>query len=104
MKTQRLPLFSLLALCGGLAACSTPSTIALPDGKTVEARQLALRDISQLPPPVTRVMNGDTLRIVRDAQSPAEKDEMSLFFVRPDGSFAYPHAGTVHGGGRTRRR
>lgn len=101
MTTAKLAAVLLLAVLGGLTACSTPSTIALPDAKTVEARQLALRDISQLPPPVTRVMNGDTLRIVRDAQSPAEKDEMALFFVRPDGSFSYPHAGLVRGGGRT---
>lgn len=97
MNTRWLP--PLLALA--LAACSTPSTIGLPAAGVVAARQIELQDISKLPPPVTRVMNGDTLRIVRDAQTPAEKDEMLLFFVRPDGTFSYPHAGVIKAGGRT---
>ena len=92
-----LPCVALAALAG----CSTPSTIALPDDQTVEARQLAYHDISKLPPPVTRIMSGDTLRIVRDAQTPAEKDEMVLYHVRPDGTFSYPHANLIRGSGRT---
>ena len=84
-----------------LAACATPSTVTRPDQATVTQRREALQQLGQLPPPVTRVMNGDTLRIVRDAQSPAERDEATLYFVRPDGSFAYPHIGSVQAARRT---
>src|SRR5690606_17352606 len=43
----------------------------------------------------------DTLRIVRDAQEPSEKDDMTLFVVRPDGYFSMPYVGLVKGAGRT---
>jgi len=46
-------------------------------------------------------MIGDTLRIVRDAQTPAEADEATLFSIRPDGQFAYRYVGTIQGNGRT---
>ncbi|AZN35632.1 polysaccharide biosynthesis/export family protein [Iodobacter ciconiae] len=78
-----------------LSACSTPSSILLPEQSVLDERRIDIHDISQLPPPVTRIMNGDTLRIVRDAQTPAEKDEMVLFFVRPDGTFSYPFVGVI---------
>lgn len=84
-----------------LAGCATPSTVSLPDNDEIAARQITLSDISQLPPPVTRVMSGDSLRIVRDSQSPAERDEATVFFVRSDGSFSYPHIGIVQAAGRT---
>ncbi|MBP4048072.1 polysaccharide export protein [Chromobacterium violaceum] len=96
---MRILIVVLLSLV--LAACATPSTIALPDDAALAAHRIELSDISALPPPVTRVMSGDTLRIVRNAQTPAEKDEATLFFVRPDGAFAYPHAGLTRGAGRT---
>ncbi|MEN9658970.1 MAG: hypothetical protein RL571_2435 [Pseudomonadota bacterium] len=84
-----------------LSACSTPSSLLLPEQSVLDQKQIELNNISKLPPPVTRVMNGDTLRIVRDAQTPAEKDEMSLFFVRPDGTFSYPYAGLIQATHRT---
>lgn len=84
-----------------LAGCATPSTVSLPSGEQVEQRRIEVSDLADLPPPITRVMVGDTLRIVRDAQSPAERDEATLFYVRPDGTFAYPFIGTVKGTGRT---
>lgn len=73
----------------------------LPEQSVLDERRIELHDISQLPPPVTRIMNGDTLRIVRDAQTPAEKDEMVLFFVRPDGTFSYPFVGLLHAAQRS---
>ncbi|MCX7207035.1 MAG: polysaccharide export protein [Proteobacteria bacterium] len=84
-----------------LSACSTPSSLLLPEQSVLDERRIELHDISQLPPPVTRIMNGDTLRIVRDAQTPAEKDEMVLFFVRPDGTFSYPFVGLLHAAQRS---
>ncbi|WP_293766136.1 polysaccharide biosynthesis/export family protein [uncultured Aquitalea sp.] len=99
--TRIVPLFAVCATALCLNGCATPSTVTLPADKEVEARRIDVADISQLPPPVTRVMSGDTLRIVRDAQTPAEKDEATLYFVRPDGGFAYPFIGTVRAAGRT---
>lgn len=93
--------FALFALLLGLSACSTPSSLLLPEQSELDKRRIELHDISKLPPPVTRIMNGDTLRIVRDAQTPAEKDEMVLFFVRPDGSFSFPFVGLVQAVQRT---
>jgi len=84
-----------------LGGCANPSTVEKPSFQDMDKRRIEVADISQLPPPVTRVITGDTLRIVRDAQSPAEKDEMTLFFVRADGTFAFPNIGTVHAAGRT---
>lgn len=84
-----------------LGGCVSPSAITLPSSKVIDERRIDVADISRLPAPVTRVINGDTLRIVRDAQTPAEKDEATLYFVRPDGSFAYPFIGMVLASGRT---
>ncbi|MEJ2795484.1 polysaccharide biosynthesis/export family protein [Iodobacter sp. LRB] len=89
----------LLIFC--LSACSTPSSLLLPEQSVLDERRIELHDISQLPAPMTRIMNGDTLRIVRDAQTPAEKDEMVLFFVRPDGSFSYPFVGLIQAAQRS---
>ena len=78
-----------------LAACSTPSYVSLPEPAPVSvAPALAA-------PEAVRVLPGDTLRIVRDAQEPADKDDMTLFMVRTDGGFSYPNVGRVEAAGRT---
>jgi len=84
-----------------LAACSTPANVTRPDGKVIDSNRIAVQDIRKLPPAVTRVMGGDTLRIVRDAADPPERPESELYAVRPDGSFAYPWAGSVAAAGMT---
>ncbi len=88
---------ALLLLCAGC----TPNVVRLPPGKEISGRQLGTFAPEQLPPPQLLIHAGDTLRIVRDAQSPAERDEATLFTVRPDGMIAYPHLGTVPVAGRT---
>lgn len=90
---------ALLALL--CAACATPSVVHVPATGSVKDRQIATFTADQLPAPQLHVHPGDTLRIVRDAQTPAEKDEATLFTVRPDGMIAYPYIGTVSAAGRT---
>lgn len=84
-----------------VCACSTPSVVRLPSRSTIVDRQIVNFEPEQLPEPVLRIYAGDTLRIVRDAQTPAEKDELILFHVRTDGRIAYPFIGTVKAAGRT---
>ncbi len=92
---------SVVSFCFVLAGCGTPGTIPLPSDHEMAAHRIPVHDIRELPPAVTRVMAGDTLRIVRDAQIPPERDDTVLFPVRPDGSFAYPEAGLIHAQGKT---
>jgi protein involved in polysaccharide export with SLBB domain len=82
----------LAMLC---TACAMPNVVKLPSGKVIEQGQITNFSPEQLPAPVLRVYTGDVLRIVRDAQTPAEKDEATLYRVRPDGMIAYPFIGTV---------
>lgn len=84
-----------------LAACATPANVPLPSGSTVDAHSIAVQDIGSLPPAVTHVMSGDTLRIVRDAQEHPEEGTADLYPVRADGNFAYPYAGVVAAAGMT---
>lgn len=90
-------------LCVVLLACAgcTPNVVRLPPGKDIAQRQVATFRAEDLPAPQLLIHGGDTLRIVRDAQSPAERDEATLYRVRPDGAIAYPHLGTVAVAGRT---
>lgn len=99
MNTSKVMVMALLAmLC---TACAMPNVVKLPSGKVIEQGQITNFSPEQLPAPVLRVYTGDVLRIVRDAQTPAEKDEATLYRVRPDGMIAYPFIGTVKAGGRT---
>ena len=99
MKPLRLALPALLTLL--FTACAMSNVVQLPAGKVVRERQISNFSPEQLPKPVLKVHTGDVLRIVRDAQTPAEKDEATLYRVRPDGSIAYPFIGIVKAGGRT---
>jgi len=99
MKSMRWAMSALLALL--CAACAMSNVVKLPSGNVVRERQITNFTPEQLPPAVLRVHTGDVLRIVRDAQTPAEKDEATLYRVRPDGNIAYPFIGIVKAGGRT---
>ena len=98
-----IPLYGIMVFgiaVTGLVACTTPSAIRLPDAAVLKERNIELHDISKLPPPVIRIMAGDSLRIVRDADETGKNAE-SVFMVRPDGAFSYPYAGTIRAAGRT---
>lgn len=83
-----------------LMACTTPSAVHLPDVAVLKERNIELHDISKLPPPAMRIMVGDTLHIVRDADETGKSAE-PVFMVRSDGAFSYPYAGTIRAAGRT---
>jgi protein involved in polysaccharide export with SLBB domain len=91
----------LLVLTALLAGCSTPAHVALPDKDVLQLRHAEIYTLADLPPPEVLVQPGDSLRIVRDAQEPAEKDDMTLFVVRPDGLISIPKVGLVKVAGRT---
>lgn len=84
---------SLLAI--QLAGCSTPAHVSVPGGSLAQEYSDGALALAELPPPKIMVLPGDTLRIVRDAQEPAEDDDMTLFLVRPDGFISMPHVGTL---------
>ena len=84
-----------------LTACSTPSTISLPDGEALKARRIEIVDVSELPPLRTRARYGDILCIIRDVQTFTRKVETTLFTVRSDGSFTCPQIGLVQAQSRT---
>ena len=94
-------LLSCALLVSTLAACSTPARVHLPDDEVLEYRHQELYKLAELPPPQVRIQSGDTLRIVRDAQEPSEKDDMTLFVVRPDGYFSMPFVGLIKADDRT---
>ena len=89
---------AMLAL---LVGCSTPARVHLPDDEALKLRHQEIYKLADLPPPQVRIQSGDTLRIVRDAQEPSEKDDMTLFVVRPDGYFSMPYVGLIKADGRT---
>lgn len=108
MPSLPFPLISRLrgCACAGLiaallSACSTPAHIALPDADLLKLRHAEVYSLADLPAPEVLIQPGDSLRIVRDAQEPAEKDDMTLFLVRPDGLISMPMVGLVHVAGRT---
>lgn len=84
-----------------LAGCTTPATVPKPNADALKLRHAELYQLADLPPPEVRVISGDTLRILRDAQEPSEKDDMTLFLVRPDGYFSMPYVGLIKADGRT---
>lgn len=86
-------LLTLTACSLLLSGCITPAAIDAP-------RQTIEYKLPPTPSAVT-ILPGDSLRIVRDAASPAEQDDMTLFFVRPDGVFSYPHLGLIKAQGKT---
>lgn len=84
-----------------LSACTTPANVPLPNKQALALRHQEIYQLAELPPAQVRIQSGDTLRIVRDAQEPSEKDDMTLFVVRPDGFFSVPFAGLIKADGRT---
>ncbi|WP_043310092.1 polysaccharide biosynthesis/export family protein [Pseudomonas sp. ML96] len=94
-------LLSSTLLVAALAACSTPARVHLPEDEDLKYRHQELYKLAELPPPQVRIQSGDTLRIVRDAQEPSEKDDMTLFVVRPDGYFSMPFVGLIKADNRT---
>ncbi|WP_427500862.1 polysaccharide biosynthesis/export family protein [Methylomonas sp. MED-D] len=85
----------------GLVACGSPAKVGLPDEEAMAERDLRRIDLSELPVPVTRIVSGDTLRVLRQSPTPISKSEPTMFLVRPDGKFAYPNVGLVQAVGRT---
>lgn len=94
-------LLSSALLIASLVACSTPARVHLPDDEVLDYRHRELYKLAELPPAQVRIQSGDTLRIVRDAQEPSEKDDMTLFVVRPDGYFSMPFVGLIKADNRT---
>ncbi|RMX03534.1 polysaccharide export protein [Corticibacter populi] len=102
LRTLKLTLaMALPGMAALMAGCSTPATIALPDAQLLEQRHAQVHTLAELTAPVVRIHPGDTLRIVRDAQEPAESDDMTLFVVQPDGAFSMPFVGKVQAAGKT---
>lgn len=97
--TRTALLFVLLTL---LAACTPPGAVRRPDNyRAAKSRELVDFDPAQLPAPQVLIEAGDTLRIMRDTQTPGQTDQVDLFLVRPDGCFDYPFIGRVQAAGRT---
>jgi len=84
-----------------LSACGTPAKIGLPDSQTLAAGHAAYLQLATQPIPPVLVQAGDTLRIVRDARSPAEEDRQTLYVVQPDGYINYPYVGRLEVAGQT---
>lgn len=95
--TRGLLLWSLCLLC----ACGTPAKIGLPDKQALAAGHAAYVQLAMQPLPAVVVQPGDTLRITRDARSPAEEDRQTLFMVQPDGYIHYPYVGRLAVAGQT---
>lgn len=108
-KVTIMRAFLLLVLTLGLAACTTPARVGLPDSDTVEAGQAAVLTLADLPPVQERIYPGDVLRIVRESgETPTISAftansiyELTLYTVMNDGSFAYPFIGRVETAGKT---
>jgi protein involved in polysaccharide export with SLBB domain len=92
---------AMLLLALSIAGCSTPARVHLPENDALKLRHQEIYKLADLPPPQVRIQSGDTLRIVRDAQEPSEKDDMTLFVVRPDGYFSMPFVGLIKADQRT---
>jgi hypothetical protein len=89
----------LLPLTLLISACTTSSAVLLP---SVKERQ-TIEETTQIDTLTLamRIQPGDSLRIFRDARPIDEKDEVSIFTVSNDGSFAYPEVGKVQAEGKT---
>jgi len=94
-RRSRLTLLGLLSASIWLAGCSTPARVPLPDDNALKAGHQAALTLADLPPAQVLIQTGDSLRIVRDAQEPAEADDMTIFVVRPDGVISMPNIGRV---------
>jgi polysaccharide biosynthesis/export protein PslD len=100
-KSRLLALASVFVFGCVLSACSTPARVHMPSRDALQLRHQEIYQLADLPAPQVRIQSGDTLRIVRDAQEPAEDDDVTLFLVRPDGYFSMPFVGLIKADGRT---
>lgn len=100
-RRSRLLVLMAALLMGPLLVACTPARIHMPNSEALKLRHQEIYQLSDLPPPQVRIQSGDTLRIVRDAQEPAEGDDVTLFLVRPDGFFSMPFIGLINANGRT---
>lgn len=95
----RNTLVIMLAVC--ITACSTPARVHLPSSSFLSEKHNNIATLADLPMSRVVIHSGDTLRIIRDAQEPAENDDMTLFVVRPDGYISMPFVGSLHVAGQT---
>lgn len=100
-RRSRLLALMAVLLMGQLLVACTPARVHMPSSEALKLRHQEIYQLSDLPPPQVRIQSGDTLRIVRDAQEPAESDDVTLFLVRPDGFFSMPFIGLIKADGRT---
>ena len=100
-RRSRLLVLMAVLLMGQLLVACTPARVHMPSSEALKLRHQEIYQLSDLPPPQVRIQSGDTLRIVRDAQEPAEGDDVTLFLVRPDGFFSMPFIGLIMADGRT---
>lgn len=84
-----------------ISGCSTPANVHLPDSNVLSEKHEAIYSLADLPVSRVIIQGGDTLRIIRDAQEPAESDDMTLFVVRPDGYISMPFVGSLAVAGQT---
>ena len=84
-----------------ITACSTPAHIPLPGKNVLSEKHQAIYTLADLPDSKVIIQTGDTLRIIRDAQEPAESDDVTLFVVRPDGYISIPFVGSLRVAGQT---
>lgn len=84
-----------------ITGCSTPANVHLPNANVLSEKHKAIYTLADLPMSKVIIQGGDTLRIMRDAQEPAESDDMTLFVVRPDGYISMPFVGSLAVAGKT---
>ncbi|HHX34554.1 MAG TPA: polysaccharide export protein [Gammaproteobacteria bacterium] len=101
MNINNIKQFVVITSVVLVVGCSTPARVHLPDSNILNEKHEAVYSLDDLSERKIIVQSGDTLRIVRDAQEPAENDDMTLFVVRPDGYISMPFVGSLRVSGLT---